>query len=82
MRPGGGSEPGEGEGERGSGAAADCGEPPQADRPGGNVGVADVDLQQARAQVVSLGQAPDVGLGGLPIDVLKHCPAMRSIRRR
>jgi hypothetical protein len=33
-------------------------------RPGGDVGVADVDLQQARAEVVGLGQAPDVGLDG------------------
>jgi hypothetical protein len=41
---------------------------PQADRPGRDVGVADVDLQQARTQVVGLGQAPDVGLGG--VDVL------------
>jgi hypothetical protein len=48
----GGGEAGEGEGERGAGAAADCGEPPQPDRPVGDVGVADVDLEQARAQVV------------------------------
>ena len=34
--------------------------------PGGDVGVADVDLQQAWAQVVGAGQAPDIGLGGFP----------------
>ena len=46
-----GSEPGEGEGERGKGTAADCGEPPQPDRPGGDVGVADVDLREHRTVV-------------------------------
>jgi len=59
-------EPGEGVGERGDGAAAGRGEPSHADRAGGDAGVADVDLQQARAQVVGAGQAPDIGLGGFP----------------
>src|SRR6266581_4958774 len=64
--PAGRREPGKSPGERGDGAAADCGEPPHADRAGGDAWVADVNLQQARAQVVGSCEPPDIGLDGFP----------------